>query len=185
LVVEMTRSASASVLGCEFDDFLFAPICEDRNGMLLSVLSALARLDVDPWQEAAKLAQLPDETATQKLASLIAALPDWPSAHLDPGAIAPRLIALLPRRASSKIPSRKTLLRVGAETNSRTAIYVIFYVIFMAFLLGAQCIIASRQLPARADKARTPTSGTAISPQMPPPSSGQRRSTGLGQQDNL
>jgi hypothetical protein len=33
--------------------------------MPLSVLSALARLDVDPWQEAAKLARLLEETATQ------------------------------------------------------------------------------------------------------------------------
>jgi hypothetical protein len=47
----MSSSASVSVLGTEFDDFLFAPIGEDRNDMPLSVLSALARLDIDPWQE--------------------------------------------------------------------------------------------------------------------------------------
>jgi hypothetical protein len=41
-------------LGPEFENFLFAPIGEDSNGMVLSVLSALARLDIDPWQEAAK-----------------------------------------------------------------------------------------------------------------------------------
>ena len=74
----MTRSPSFLVLGSEFDDFLFAPIGEDRNDMPLSVLSALARLDIDPWHEAAELARLPRETATQRLASLIAALPDGP-----------------------------------------------------------------------------------------------------------
>jgi hypothetical protein len=52
-------------------EFLFAPIGEDRDGMLVSVLSGLARSDVDPWQEAARLAELPEETATQRLASLI------------------------------------------------------------------------------------------------------------------
>ena len=118
----MTRSASVSVLGSEFDDFLFAPIREDRNDMPLSVLSALARLDIDPWQEAGKLARLPGETATQRLASLIAALPDGPSAHLDPGTIAARLIALLPSRASSKIPSRGTLLDAGEVTKFRAGI---------------------------------------------------------------
>jgi len=133
LVGEMTRSASISPLGPEFNDFLFAPIGEERNGMLLSVLSALARLDVDPWQEAAELAQLPRQTATQRLASLIAALPDGPSAHLDPGSIAARLIVLLPRGAGSNIASRETLLNDGALTNSRT----IMYVIIMAFMLGA------------------------------------------------
>jgi hypothetical protein len=55
-VVEMTRTVSIPGPGSDFDAFLFAPVGEERNGMLLSVLSALARLDVDPWQEAARLA---------------------------------------------------------------------------------------------------------------------------------
>ncbi|HZL59045.1 MAG TPA: hypothetical protein VFC38_05045 [Stellaceae bacterium] len=81
----MTRAVSVSLLGSEFDDFLYAPVGEDGNGMRLSVLSALARLDVDPWQEAAKLARLPGKTAIERLASLIAALPDGPSAQRDAG----------------------------------------------------------------------------------------------------
>src|SRR5580700_9207765 len=96
----MTRCTSISPLGSEFDNFLFAPIVEDGNGMLLSVLSALARLDVDPWQEANDLARLPREAATQRLALLIAALPGGPSTHPDLGTIANRLIALLPRQGS-------------------------------------------------------------------------------------
>ena len=127
--------------------------------MPLSVLSALARLDIDPWQEADKLARLPRETATQRLASLIAALPEGPSAHLDPGAIAARLIALLPRRARSNIPSRETLLSVSAVTNLRAIIYLIFiYVILASFMLGAEWIAASRQPPARVDRAHVTVS---------------------------
>jgi hypothetical protein len=163
----MARSASASFLGPEFNDFLFAPIGEDRNGMLLSVLSAMARLDVDPWQEAAKLSRLPGETATERLASLIAALPDGPPASLDPRTIAARLIALLPRRASSNIASRETLLGVGAAIGSGALIYLIL----MVFMLGAQCIIASRQPPAPVDKAHAQALST-VSTLMPPPSSG-------------
>ena len=148
----MARTPSISVLGSEFDDFLFAPIGEDRNDMPLSVLSALARLDIDPWHEAAELARLPGETATQRLASLIAALPDGPSAHLDPGTISARLIALLPRRARSNLPSRETLLGVGAATNPRAFIPMIFiYVIIAIFMMGAQWIAASRQPPAQVD----------------------------------
>jgi hypothetical protein len=158
-----------SFLGSEFDDFLFAPIGEERNGMLLSVLSALARLDIDPWEEAAKLARLPGEAATQRLASLIAALPDWPSAHLDPGSIAARLIALLPRRVDSNIPSRETLLSTGAVVNSRG---VVAFVIFMAFMLGAQFISAGRQPPAQIGNVHAAASSTVI-PQMAPLSSGQ------------
>jgi hypothetical protein len=155
----MSNSASVSVLGTEFDDFLFAPIVEDRNDMPLSVLSALARLDIDPWQEADKLARLPGETATQRLASLIAALPDHPSAHLDPGTIAARLITLLPPRTRSNIPSRETLLGGGAVTNFRTVIFMIFiYVIIAIFMMGAQWIAASREPPAQVDGARAPAS---------------------------
>jgi hypothetical protein len=173
-VVEMTRSPSFSVLGSEFDDFLFAPIGKDRNDMPLSVLSALARLDVDPWEEADKLARLPGETATQRLASLIAALPDEPSAHLDPGTIAARLVALLPRRDRSNFPSRETLLSVGAATNPRAFIPMIFiYVIVAIFMMSAEWIAASRQPPARVDNTHTPASSTVFSQKMPRSNSGQ------------
>jgi hypothetical protein len=68
----------------EFDAFLFAPIGEKKNGMLLSV-SALARLDRDPWREAAELARMPNETAKQRLTSLIEALPNRPWSGPEPG----------------------------------------------------------------------------------------------------
>jgi|SRR5579872_5256326 len=139
--------------------------------MLLTVLSALARLDVDPWREAAELAQLPRQTATQRLASLITALPDGPSVHLDSGSIAARLIALLPRGAGSNFPSRETMLSTtDAMTNSRTT--TIVFVIFMAFALGAQFIAASRQPSAQVDNAHAPAPSTVI-PQIPPPSPDQ------------
>jgi hypothetical protein len=169
-VVEMTHSVSVFHLGSEFDDFLFAPVGEDRNGMLLSVLSALARSDVDPWQEAAKLAGLSGETATQRLASLIAALPGGPSAHPDPATIAARLIALLPRPASSNIPPRKALLGAGAVAHLGAIIYM--YVILMVFALGAQWIAASHQPPAQVDNIHTPASST-VAPQVHPPNAGQ------------
>src|SRR5271170_8089798 len=125
-----------SQLGPEFDDFLFAPIGEDSNGMVLSVLSALARLDIDPWQEAANLSGLPGGAATQRLASLIAALPDESSAYPDPATVAARLVALLPRPANPNIPSRATLFGAGAVTH-RPAVTDVF-VNFMGFALGGQ-----------------------------------------------
>jgi hypothetical protein len=167
----MTHSSTVSSLGSEFDDFLFAPVGEERNGMLLSVLSALARLDIDPWQEAAKLADLPGETATQRLTSLIAALPDETSAHRDSGRIATRLIALLPSRFRSNIPSRATSLGAGALPKSWSVIYVISYGIFMMALWGSQYIIANRQPPTQIDNARTSASST-VSPQVPMADSG-------------
>jgi hypothetical protein len=163
----MTHSASTSRLRSEFDDFLFAPIGEERNGMLLTVLSALARQNIDPWQEAAELARLPGETATQRLTSLIGSLPDEPSTHRDPGTIAARLIELLPRRSSFNIRSGKTLLDVAAPNSSSVIHMILINVTFAVFVLGAQWIGASRQPPAQVDDAHPPASST-VSPKMPP-----------------
>ncbi len=136
----MTAIASVSRVVTEFDKFLFAPIGEDKNGMLLSVLSALARLDVDPWQEAAALTRLLGDAAVRRLTSLIAALPDLPSARLEPGVIADRLVALLPRRAGPHLPTRATALTQGTATQS----LALLCAIFVAFLLGAMWIMARR-----------------------------------------
>lgn len=165
----MTRSAAIALPGTEFNDFLFAPIGEDSNGMLVSVLSGLARLDVDPWQEAAKLAQLPGGAATQRLASLIGVLRDREAAYPDPPTIAARLIALLPQRDVSNNRSRNTPHGIGAMIKSRPWW---MYVIFMSFVLATQFVIASQQLPTKADRVQARTSST-VSPQIPPVNSDQ------------
>ncbi|HQT77360.1 MAG TPA: hypothetical protein PLD10_09950, partial [Rhodopila sp.] len=80
----MTRSTTTALLGPEFDAFLFASVDKESNEGSFSVLSALARSDVDPWQEAAELARMPREAANQRLTSLIAALPGGAAASLAP-----------------------------------------------------------------------------------------------------
>ena len=49
----MTLSARFSLLHSDLNDFLFASVGDEQNGMPLSVISALTRLGVDPWEEAA------------------------------------------------------------------------------------------------------------------------------------
>jgi hypothetical protein len=80
----------------ELNGFLFADIGVEESGMPLSVLSTLARLGMDPWQEAARLARLPRSAAIEALARVIATMPRslWPLP--DATAIAARLVALLP-----------------------------------------------------------------------------------------
>jgi hypothetical protein len=147
----MTRSASVSHLSSEFNEFLFAQIGEDTSGMRLSVLSALARLNLDPWQEAAELARLPKGTATQRLSTLIATLPNRPSSHLDLGTTAARLISFLPRHPRSEVQLRGT----GVPTNSRA---VLFMIIVMVFMLAVEWIVANGRLRAQADTALAPIS---------------------------
>jgi hypothetical protein len=169
-VIEMKRTGSVFSLGSEFDDFLLAPICDDNNGMQLTVLSALARLDVDPWEEAASLARLPPAAATWKLASLLAALPAGPLARPAPGTIAARLIPLLPRPVASDVPPHPTLPGVRAVTRSPILTYLILYGISMLLMLALQWLVASPQVPAQANSAPTPPAHV-VSPQSPPPSS--------------
>ena len=161
-----SASASASQLGPEFENFLFAQIGADRNGMLLSVLSALARLDIDPSQEAARLAALPGEPRPGRLSSLIATLPDGASVHPDPAENAARLIALLPLRAGSKIAPRAGVPGAAVATQPRAITFV--YVIFMVIALSAQWIAADRQQPAQVGNVQAPTSSTVYSLVHPP-----------------
>jgi hypothetical protein len=163
----MIRSGFPSPLGSEFDDFLFAPIGEDNNGMPLSVVSALARLDVDPWAQADKLARLPGKASVVELASLIAALPDGPAARPDPGTTAARLVALLPRRHSSDVWARKRLPGVDSVFHSPVVRYQIFYVIFILLMLLSQWLAARYQASAPTGKDPTPLSSAVSSPTPP------------------
>jgi hypothetical protein len=132
----MTRADSQARMGSEYDDFLFSSIGEDRNGLMLSVASMLARLNLDPWHEAATFAGLPVGVATQKLTAHIAALPDQAFKQLDPAALASRLIALLPRhRHTNPTISRPPLPLVpGRKFGLRQVVGMALCVLFLGFL---------------------------------------------------
>jgi hypothetical protein len=169
---EMRSTAPAVAAGSEFNQFLYAPIAEERSGMLLSVLSALARMNLDPWDEAARLARLPRATATSYLTSLIAALPEGPVARSDPGALAERLIALLPRRLASKGPSPAADSVSGVSLNRRPLIGPLaVYLLLMLLLLVNQWLTErASQAAARAHPAASAQTSAAL-PQNPVPSS--------------
>jgi len=134
----MAPHASISALEPEFDGFLYAPIGEDRNGEPLSVLSALARENVDPWEEAAMLARLPDKAAIAKLAAVIAALPSGPGSGADPKATAARLIALLPRRGAIKVTPQTGL---PAAMSARRRPYAAYVLMFVVVIVALQLIL--------------------------------------------
>ena len=167
-MVRMTRSRSARFLGPEFDPFLFASIGADRNGMPLSVLSALARVDVDPWQEAARLTALPTAAATRSLAALLAARPDGTTGG---GATAARLIALLPQRTGVTSQLSRRLPGAGATIAPRVQLPVILLLIFMACMLAVDALTATRRPPAQIGQAPAPASSTIVL-KLPPPGGG-------------
>jgi hypothetical protein len=166
LVIMMTPAASVFFVGSEFNDFLYAPIGVERNEMPLSVLSALARLNLDPWGEAAELSKLPKHTATQRLATLIARLPTGRWVHADCGVIAGRLIELLPNRSPSEVPLAQKTNGLPEITRSATV------KILLCAALGVTALIiaVSREPSSRGDHADVPASSTASPPRTPPQS---------------
>ena len=71
--------------------------------MPVSVISALARLDLDPWTEAAELASMPAVGAAERLSSLLSGVADSPVAQPDRETLAARLVALLPTLATTNV----------------------------------------------------------------------------------
>jgi hypothetical protein len=163
----MTRSPSLLFQGHEFDSFLFAPIGEEKNGMLLSVLSALARKDIDPWREAARLSRLPRAAATDSLCAMIAALPADVAHPADPRSIAERLIALLPVGGVGASPSRRAPIVGAAATPSDAVKYIVAMVLFLGFLT----LLTGLRQAAPVESAHAQTLGVFV-PSATPPSLG-------------
>jgi hypothetical protein len=158
----VTPATSISFFRPEFDDFLYASIGADAGEMPLSVLSALARLDVDPWTEAAELSELPKGTATQRLAALIARLPGGRWTLADSTAIADRLVELLPNPSSSAVPlGPKKAFVLREMTGSAIA-----KILFCAVLgITALIIAANRQSSSQDNRSDAPAFSTASPPQ--------------------
>jgi hypothetical protein len=130
---------SVSQLRSEFDAFLYAPVEERTDGPLLSVISVLARLDIDPWQEAANLARMSRDNAAWRLAALIETLPGDPAIHTQSKAIATRLIALLPRQIVINLGAPKEAQPAGNSADIRFIMTIIIMnAFFMAFSFGSQ-----------------------------------------------
>jgi len=112
----MTLHASFLPLRPDFDKFLFATVGDEVDGMPLSVVSALARLGLDPWEEAGRLSSLGNREAVEQLARLIAELPDGSRQQgAEARKIASGLIGLLPAgeaRSGSPIQIRPRFRRL-------------------------------------------------------------------------
>jgi hypothetical protein len=147
------------MLPSTYDDFLYAPVGESPNGALLTVLSVLARQNVDPWEEAADLSRMPHDTAARRLISMIMASPGQ-SSTADQAAVADRLIALLPRRIASVGDAPNLLQREPAVHRSAPTVNLMLIAIYIGVMILSQWIAASifEKAPAHVDPAPSPPS---------------------------
>ena len=115
----MALSPAFSLLSSEFGEFLYAPIGEEPNGVALSVISALTRLGIDPWEEAARLSNLREDAAIQTLTMRIAGFPGGGWTQSDARGIATRLVALLPYASVGRAAETAQQRRTGSRSPSR------------------------------------------------------------------
>jgi hypothetical protein len=111
----VSKVGSFASSNADFERFVYADVATEPNGMELSVLSALSRQGLDPWQEAQRLAQLPPFAAADGLAQTLRAVPAVRALRLDVKMIAERLVALLPAQGTvteGQSPSKLALTPV-------------------------------------------------------------------------
>ncbi|MGL4414825.1 hypothetical protein [Roseinatronobacter monicus] len=125
--------------GTPFDGFLYAELGQDRVGNTVSVLSALARLGRDPWDEAADLSALSSEGARKRLAGTLGRFHDVPAYGQDSGATIMRLVALLPSASNQKAST-------GTDLTSRVkalgfgpvfAVLTLIWFLVQTFVIGS------------------------------------------------
>jgi hypothetical protein len=124
----------SSVLSPSYDRFLYTPIFEQSNGTQLTVLSALARSNADPWEEAARLAAMPRADAETALAAVLCQISDGNWTRAEAKTVAARLIEILvpedERRSAATTASR------AGELN-RSIFWWIWLGVAIAVSLGA------------------------------------------------
>ena len=160
-VALVTSTPVVSAVDAEFNAFLHAPIGEEENGMTLSVVSALARQNLDPWAHASYLNSLPWQAAVRELAAMIAGLPAGPVARQSPEAIATRLIALLPKRPDAHprraLSGAARVFNPATWFNHRAMLWA-----YLGSLLISLWIIAALHRAPPTDKAVAPSATPAL-----------------------
>jgi hypothetical protein len=120
-----------STITSRYDDFLFASICEEANGMRLSVLSALARMNIDPWEEATRLAAMPRAIAEKALVSTLGLTQNKICNLSEAEAIGARLVRLLPQPSDESTTVTNNIEAVRAQ---RTRYFLLCVAIVISIL---------------------------------------------------
>jgi len=120
----------------EFGRFLFASVGEDRNGHGVTVLSALARLGLDPWTETAELVALGRDAARARLGSLLARFRDVPALASEHARVAGDLSQLLPQGPTQGSATRAAWSVANGHPRFGSAIWLVTAIVFMLLQLA-------------------------------------------------
>jgi hypothetical protein len=152
----MANTDAFALQKSDLNGFLFADIGIEASGNNLSVLSALARVGMDPWQEGGRLAKLPKPAAIDALAKLIAIMPSSQWSLTDATAIASRLVALLP--GGAKIPAMAIADQDASKASQNFKLSAVVFALLATMAVGYIWDYVALQQVAK-DGARTTQAG--------------------------
>ncbi|HXP05887.1 MAG TPA: hypothetical protein VN808_17345 [Stellaceae bacterium] len=124
----------------DLDEFLFATVGEEIDGMPLSVISALTRLGLDPREEAGRLSSLSASEAGEQLARLIAELPGFFRPLGEAREIANGLVGLLPTLEETRASAPQVQIRARHRIPmlpKSSQLWVVCFVLGAAVLVSA------------------------------------------------
>ena len=136
----MSLRPSFRPLRPDLDRFLFATVGEETSDVPLSVLSALTRVGVDPWEEAGRLSSLAQPEAAEQLARLITELPGHFRSLSEARDMAGSLVGLLPRHDASRVSTAQIQIRPRfpkPRLPHASSFWVVCFVFAAAALLSA------------------------------------------------
>ncbi len=135
-----------SRIDSQFDRFLFAQLYEDRETPV-SVLSALARQDIDAWQEAARLNRIPKDSAINSLASTIWKTNSERWSPSDASIVAAGLVELLP----SHYAPRDRSISIES-TNSKVVMWLVYGILLGSIAISGTINLQSAKNLQQADR---------------------------------
>lgn len=162
----MDHRARFSTLSASYDDFLFAPVCEEANGMRLSVLSALARMNVDPWEEARRLAAMPKAIAEKTLLSALDRVSGRSWKSPEAAAIAARLVQLLPHPGATGSSTAPIAANAAAGPKGRSRLKAYWWV-WLALSIAMSFMMMQHQGNTTTGDVITSTPGATIPSSIP------------------
>jgi hypothetical protein len=133
LEFHMSRLEVLHPQGNDFDPFLYAFVGKDQNGAAVTVVSALARLGLDPWEEAARLADSGQDAARRRLGAMLAGFKDVPALDADHGAVASKLAVLLPTPLTHRVSGLTVpVMPYWPPGAFRRVLFVVFFLLVLA-----------------------------------------------------
>jgi hypothetical protein len=134
----MSMTDAFALTNSGLNAFLFAEVGTELNGSKLTMLSVLARMDQDPWTEAARWAGRPTADIVNFVAASIEKMPLYPRDLRDSRLTAVRLSRLLPGQEVALQPVETAPKQPGAIVASlpRQSLMILYCVVTLALLVN-------------------------------------------------